>query len=57
MKNSKINRRKFLASSGGSNAAALMANWQLELMAAEGRSSTRAQYDGIRALFATCCQQ
>ena len=36
-------RRKFLASTAGTTAAAFMANWPLQAMAAEGRLSARSQ--------------
>lgn len=40
---SKVDRRKFLSSTAGSTAAAFMANWPLQAMAAEGRMSAPGQ--------------
>jgi hypothetical protein len=40
---SSSDRRKFLTRSAGTTAAAFMANWPLQAMAAEGRLSARSQ--------------
>ncbi|MDG2089760.1 MAG: hypothetical protein P8J61_01420 [Gammaproteobacteria bacterium] len=42
---SKVDRRQFLANTAGTSAAAFMANWPLQAMAAEGRMSALGQGD------------